>query len=186
MKAAIIIDGVLRDYIDSFYNVYSKSNGEIEGLELSSNTEYNTQVLFGMSDEDYKDFLEEHAIALKGYAEEIKRNVVQNDLSRLADILEEKNIELWLVDDAINKEVPATYLFLSAKLCYIKNIKMTKSYEGIDDYDLIITSLPNVIIDREDKCIKINTSYNDKTDCERNSNSIKDLVNDILESKINL
>lgn len=74
-------------------------------------------------------------------------------------------IEFTIISDEISKSKPATLFFLSKFGCLFERIlffnELTKT-QVLNDFDLIVTSNPDIIINYNNKVVKFKTDYNEK------------------------
>ena len=87
-------------------------------------------------------------------------------------------IEFTIISDEISKSKPATLFFLSKFSCQFERIifynEITKN-EILNDFDLIVTSNPDIIINYNNKVIKYKTLYNEKINSSKTIEKIKEL-----------
>ena len=163
---AILLDNTLRDNVTQFHNIYLKYK-QLPDLEVDD-TEHDLQTKYSMSDDEYADFKEEYAVELNAFAPEVKKFIVQAELTQLS-----YKTDLTVVAFGSSKEIPATLNFLAKCSCYVRNISFIRDADELASYDTIITSLPNILAKYPDKCIKIETLYNIDCSVERSYPDLK-------------
>jgi len=180
MRIGIEVNGVLRDTIEKFKQVYEKflvdSNeqelvNQTYNLDMSGNTEENLNSdLFNYeiksdvtsldlmnhfsfpSKEDFFSFMyEESPMEIFGHAPSSEMTTF-NELNDLYLELRD-NHTITIISDEMGKSKPATLFFLSKFGCLVENISFYNDYtkdEILSKFDLIVTSNPNIIINYED------------------------------------
>jgi hypothetical protein len=180
MKIGIEINGVLRDTIEKFKQVYEKvmidgnqpelSNQTYE-LDMSGNTEenvvipeFNYEVIsevtslnlmehfwFKSKDEFFSFMYEESPMEIFGHAPSSEMTTF-NELNDLYVELRDQH-EITIISDEISKSKPATLFFLSKFGCLIEHVSFYNEItkdEILSKFDLIVTSNPNIIINYKD------------------------------------
>jgi hypothetical protein len=180
MKIGIEINGVLRDTIEKFKQVYEKvmidgnqpelSNQTYE-LDMSGNTEESVVIpefkyevisevtslnlmdhfCFKSKDEFFSFMYEESPMEIFGHAPSSEMSTF-NELNDLYIELRD-NHEITIISDEISKSKPATLFFLSKFGCLIEHISFYNEItkdEILSKFDLIVTSNPNIIINYKD------------------------------------
>lgn len=174
-KIGIEVNGVLRDTIEKFRQLYEKhmiENYESENsnqtftLDLSGNTSVDeTEETFEYkiitpidshilrnhftfkSDEEMYDFMfEDFPMQLFGHAGSTE-TFTFNDLNDFY-IKNRDNFEIYIISDEIGKSKPATLFFLSKFGCLIENIKFYSSstIENMwETVDVLLTANPELI-----------------------------------------
>lgn len=174
-KIGIEVNGVLRDTIEKFRQLYEKhmiENYESENsnqtftLDLSGNTSIDeTEETFEYkiitpidshilrnhftfkSDEEMYDFMfEDFPMQLFGHAGS-SETFTFNDLNDFY-IKNRDNFEIYIISDEIGKSKPATLFFLSKFGCLIENIKFYSSstIENMwETVDVLLTANPELI-----------------------------------------
>jgi len=189
MKIGIEINGVLRDTIGKIKSTYEKfligsedENSEstfnysisepIDSLDLKSHFSF-------QSDDEYYEFLyEEFPMEIFGHSMSSEMNTF-NDFNSFYIDNRDKH-QIYIISDEIGKSKPATLFFLAKFGCLIENYifyNETNKNEVLSEFDLIVTSNPNIIIDYSDNIniIKFNTQYNQKIKCNHEINKISEL-----------
>ena len=176
MRIAIDINGVLRDTIGKFKQLYEKhliDSQQSEYLnptytiDLSGNTEiqnvsepFEYKILSDVSsldlknhfafqnEEEYYTFMyEEYCMELFGHAPSIEMSTFY-DLNDVYHNLRQ-NVDFLLVSDEIGKSKPATLFFLSKFGCELEKIVF---YSNItinslwDEFDVLLTANPNLLL----------------------------------------
>lgn len=215
MKIAIEVNGVLRNTIEKFIQVYEKhmidensedfsSTNNIFEIDDSGNTtNYDSEEKFDYkkisevttldlsshyafkSKEDYFSFLyEEFPMHIFGHAQSSE----MTSFNYLNDFYNDfrNDCDISIISDEIGKSKPATLFFLSKFSCLIEKIifynSVTKN-NVLNDFDLIVTSNPEIIINYPNKVIKFETGYNKHVDAEISIKSLKELAETIKKIK---
>jgi len=214
MRIGIEINGVLRDTIGKFTQLYEKhmieenddtsktfeldSSGNTE--ELISKEKFDYQILsevtslnlmdhFKFNDEDdlYSFMYEDFAMQIFGHAGS-SETFTFNDLNDLY-IKYRDNNELIIVSDEIGKSKPASLFFLSKFGCLLEKIKfysnLTKNSLW-DEIDVLLTANPTLLLEKpQDKIVvKYNTIYNKNVDCEYEISTLKEFDEILQKLKI--
>ncbi len=204
MRIGIEINGVLRDTIGKFTQLYEKHMIEEESddttfeLDMSGNTEelvlkekFEYKILgdvtslnlmdhFTFNDENdlYSFMYEDFAMQIFGHAGSTE-TFTFNDLNEFYHKYREQN-DILIVSDEIGKSKPASLFFLSKFGCLIETIKFY-SHSTInsmwDSVDILVTSNPSLIENKpKDKIVvKFNTNYNKNINSEYEISSLKEL-----------
>jgi hypothetical protein len=176
MRVAIDINGVLRDTIGKFKQLYEKHLIDTPQseyinttytIDLSGNTEVQTlpepfeyKILSPVTsldlkkhfsfqnEEEYYSFMyEEYCMELFGHAPSIEMSTFY-DLNDVYHNLRQ-NVDFLLVSDEIGKSKPATLFFLSKFGCELEKIVF---YSNItinslwDEFDVLLTANPNLLL----------------------------------------
>lgn len=181
MRIGIEVNGVLRDTIEKFKQVYEKvmvdgNQSELLNqtyeLDMSGNTEETTEVLnfeygvisevdsldlmnhfsFKDKDEFFSFMYEESPMEIFGHAPSSEMTTF-NELNDLYVELRDQH-EITIISDEISKSKPATLFFLSKFGCLVEHISFYNEItkdEIISKFDLIVTSNPDIIINYQDK-----------------------------------
>jgi hypothetical protein len=175
MRIAIDVNGVLRDTIGKFKNLYEKHL--IEGYEefpsqtytidLSGNTELETisepfeykilsptttldlQNHFAFqSEEEYYSFMyEEYCMELFGHTPSTEMTTF-NDLNEIYVKYRDK-VDFIIISDEIGKSKPATLFFLSKFGCELEKILFysnTTQNNIWNEFDVLLTANPNLLL----------------------------------------
>jgi hypothetical protein len=204
MRIGIEINGVLRDTIGKFTQLYEKHMIEEESddttfeLDMSGNTEelvlkekfeykilndvtsLNLMEHFSFNDENdlYSFMYEDFAMQIFGHAGSTE-TFTFNDLNELYHKYREQN-DVLIVSDEIGKSKPASLFFLSKFGCLIETIKFysQSTIDSMwDSVDILVTSNPSLIENKpKDKIVvKFNTNYNKNINSEYEISSLKEL-----------
>jgi hypothetical protein len=214
MRIGIEINGVLRDTIGKFTQIYEKHmieekehDGKTFELDISGNTnelvskeEFEYKILsdvtslnlmdhFRFDDEDdlYSFMYEDFAMQIFGHAGSTE-TFTFNDLNEIYHNYRDKN-ELLIVSDEIGKSKPASLFFLSKFGCLLEKIKFYSNFtinSMWDEIDVLLTSNPQLILEKpKDKIVvKYNTTYNKNVEADYEIEKLKEF-DDILK-KLNL
>jgi hypothetical protein len=214
MRIGIEINGVLRDTIGKFTQLYEKHmideeehDGKTFELDISGNTkelvskeEFKYKILsdvtslnlmehFRFNDEDdlYSFMYEDFAMQIFGHAGSTE-TFTFNDLNELYIKYRENN-EILIVSDEMGKSKPASLFFLSKFGCLVEKIKF---YSNItknslwNEIDVLLTANPSLILEKpKDKIVvKYNTIYNKDVNCEHEITTLKEF--DGILQKLNI
>ena len=181
MKIGIEVNGVLRDTIEKFKQVYEKvmidgNQSELLNqtyeLDMSGNTEENTEIpnfeykiisevnsldlmehfSFKDKDEFFSFMYEESPMEIFGHAPSSEMTTF-NELNDLYVELRDQH-EITIISDEISKSKPATLFFLSKFGCLVEHVSFYNEItknEILSKFDLIVTSNPDIIINYEDE-----------------------------------
>ena len=203
-RIGIEINGVLRDTIGKFTQLYEKHmveeeeyDGKTFEVDLSGNTEelvskeeFKYKILsevtslnlmdhFRFDDEDdlYTFMYEDFAMQIFGHAGSTE-TFTFNDLNEIYHKYRDNN-ELLIVSDEMGKSKPASLFFLSKFGCLLEKIKFysnsTKNTMW-NEIDILLTSNPDLILEKpKDKIVvKYNTNYNKNVNCDYEISSLKE------------
>ena len=196
MKIGIDINGVLRDTIGKFKTTYEKFliDNNLENSESENPFEYvinepidsldlMNHFSFQSKEEFFSFIYEEFPMEIFGHSPSSEMTTF-SDLNEIY-IKHRNEIEFTIISDEISKSKPATLFFLSKFSCQFERIifynEITKN-QILNDFDLIVTSNPDILINYNN-CIKFNTIYNEKINCNESINSIEELKL-ILKNKL--
>ncbi len=203
-KIGIEINGVLRDTIGKFTQLYEKhmieekdDDSKTFELDLSGNTEelvvteyFNYEILsevtslnlqdhfkFRDKDELYKFMYEDFAMQIFGHAGS-SETFTFNMLNDLYHTYRDNN-ELVVVSDEIGKSKPASLFFLSKFGCLLEKVKFYSNFTintMWDEIDILLTANPDLLLNKpKDKIVvKYNTTYNKNVNCEYEIDSLKE------------
>jgi hypothetical protein len=181
MKIGIEINGVLRDTILKFRQVYEKVMIDTQDdenpsstfqIDMSGNTEeeqtkpsFEYKIIsdvnsldlmshFSFRDEDefFSFMYEEHPMEIFGHSPSTEM-LTFNILNDLYLELRDKH-EIHIISDEINKSKPASLFFLSKFGCLVEHVSFYNEItknDVLSKFDLIVTSNPDVIINYGDK-----------------------------------
>jgi hypothetical protein len=210
-RIGIEINGVLRDTIGKFTQVYEKhmveeSNDENKTYEidLSGNTKENTtennfeykiindvtslelmsHFTFKDSDELYSFMYEDFVMQIFGHAGSTE-TFTFNDLNDFY-INFRDNYEIIIVSDEMGRSKPASLFFLSKFGCLVENIKFysNSTLQNLwDSLDILVSANPKLIENAPENktVIKYETPYNKNVTCEYEITELKKL-NEIIKN----
>jgi len=176
MRIAIDINGVLRDTIGKFTQLYEKHlldsevlapNVKTYDMDMSGNTELqllpepfeykilspidslNLERHFSFqSDEEYFSFMyEEYCMEIFGHAPSVEMATF-NNLNEIYKKLRESH-DFVIISDEIGKSKPATLFFLSKFGCEIEKIVFFSNYtinNVWNEFDVLLTANPNLLL----------------------------------------
>lgn len=205
MKIAIDINGVLRNTIEKFTQVYQKHNientddvfGQTFTLDESGNTEEQvfdsfkyemnlpvkslnlTEHFKFQNNEEYFNFLyEDFPMEIFGHAPSTEISTFY-DLNSIYYDLRDQH-DFIIVSDEIGKSKPATLFFLSKFGCEIERVIFFNTYtvnSMWNDIDILLTANPNLLLNHPNgkKVIKYETTYNGDILIENKIQKIKEL-----------
>jgi len=214
MRIGIEINGVLRDTIGKFTQLYEKhmieekdddsktfdvdisgnteelvSSEEFEYKILSDVTSLNLMDHFRFNDENelYSFMYEDFAMQIFGHAGSTE-TFTFNDLNDVYLKYRDNN-ELLIVSDEMGRSKPASLFFLSKFGCQLEKIKF---YSNVtinsmwNEIDVLLTSNPNLLLEKpKDKIVvRYNTNYNKNVDCEYEISTLKEF--DEVLQKLNI
>lgn len=198
MRIGIEMNGVLRDTILKFRQLYEKFNIDLE-LELEEGEEpvFKYEVIepidsldllnhftFPSKDEFYSFMYEEHPMEIFGHSPSVEMSTM-NDLNGFYYEMRD-NHDISIVSDEIGKSKPASLFFLSKFGCLIEKVKFY-SESTIDsmwnEIDVLLTANPNLLLNcpKDKKVIKFETEYNKQVDSELSIITLKELKNKLEE-----
>ncbi len=210
-RIGIEINGVLRDTIGKFTQVYEKHMIEesVDGnktyeIDLSGNTEENTvennfeykiisdvtslelmsHFAFKDSDELYSFMYEDFVMQIFGHAgstETFTFNELNDFYINFRD-----EYEIVIVSDEMGRSKPASLFFLSKFGCLIENIKFysNSTLQNMwNGLDILVSANPKLIENAPNNktVIKYKTSYNKDVTCEYEIDELKKL-NEIIKN----
>jgi hypothetical protein len=214
MKIAIEINDIIRNvflkasqvyekfYLDSeneeATSEYDENNdewviNESEKFEYGLNLPVNSLDLinhfkFKNNEDLYDFFYVDFPMQIFGHAPSVSANTF-NIINELYVNLRDNN-EISLISDEMGKSKPATLFFLSKYGSMIENIKFYSNVtidKIISEFDIIITSNPNIIQNKNNRpiIVKYNTPYNIDLISDYNINSvleIEPIINKIINN----
>ena len=214
MRIGIEINGVLRDTIGKFTQLYEKHmieekdddsktfeidlSGNTEELTLSEEFEYEIlsevtslnlmdHFKFNGEDELYKFTYEDFGMQIFGHAGSTE-TFTFNDLNEIYLKYRDNN-ELLIVSDEMGKSKPASLFFLSKFGCQLEKVKFYSNStinSMWNEIDILLTANPNLLLEKpKDKIVvKYNTIYNKNVDCEYEINSLKEFDEILQKIKV--
>jgi len=213
-KIGIEINGVLRDTIGKFIQLYEKhmieekeEESKTYELDMSGNTEeiatkeeFKYEILsdvtslnlmdhFRFNDENelYSFMYEDFAMQIFGHAGSTE-TFTFNDLNELYIKYRDTN-ELLIVSDEMGKSKPASLFFLSKFGCLLEKVKfysnLTKNSMW-NEIDVLLTANPDLLLEKpKDKIVvKYNTIYNKNVDCGYDISTLKEFDEILQKLKV--
>jgi archaellin len=197
MKIGIDINGVLRDTISKFKTTYEKflidnnlENSESENpfdykiIEPIDSLDLMNHFSFQSKEEFFSFLYEDCPMEIFGHSPSSEMTTF-SDLNEIY-IKHRNEINFTIISDEISKSKPATLFFLSKFSCQFERIifynEITKN-EILNDFDLIVTSNPDILINYNKKVIKYKTLYNKKINSSKTIEKIKELDEIIINLK---
>jgi hypothetical protein len=210
-RIGIEINGVLRDTIGKFTQVYEKhmveesdDENKTYEIDLSGNTKEKTtennfeykiinevtslelmsHFTFKDSDELYSFMYEDFVMQIFGHAGSTE-TFTFNDLNDFY-INFRDNYEIIIVSDEMGRSKPASLFFLSKFGCLVENIKFysnTTLQNLWDSLDILVSANPKLIENAPENktVIKYETPYNKNVTCEYEITELKKL-NEIIKN----
>lgn len=210
-KIGIEINGVLRDTIGKFTQVYEKhmieesdDGNKTYEIDLSGNTEENTvennfeykiinevtslelmsHFAFKDSDELYSFMYEDFVMQIFGHAgstETFTFNELNDFYINFRD-----EYEIIIVSDEMGRSKPASLFFLSKFGCLLENIKFysNSTLQNMwDGLDILVSANPKLIENapKNKTIVKYETPYNKNVKCEYEIDELKKL-NEIIKN----
>jgi hypothetical protein len=204
MKIGIEVNGVLRNTIEKFSQIYEKTlvtpqddETVLKSYELSESGDFENEIgddefkyeiisevdsldlmshFAFKSKEDFFSFMyEEHPMEIFGHSPSSEM-LTFNDLNDFYLEFRDKH-QITIISDEIGKSKPATLFFLSKFGCLVERVifyNEVTKENVLSDFDLIVTSNPDIIINYEN-VIKFDTFYNKSVNCKKTITSIKEL-----------
>ena len=214
MRIGIEINGVLRDTIGKFTQLYEKHmieeedhEGKTFELDMSGNTEevmssdhFEYKILgdvtslnlmdhFTFRDDNdlYQFAYEDFAMQIFGHAGSTE-TFTFNDLNDIYLKYRDNN-ELLIVSDEIGKTKPASLFFLSKFGCQLEKVKFysNSTIKSMwNEIDVLLTSNPDLLLEKpKDKIVvKYITNYNKNVSCEHEIPTLKEF--DEVLQKLNI
>ena len=198
MRIGIEMNGVLRDTILKFRQLYEKFNIDLmpeleegeepvfkyEVIEPIDSLDLLNHFTFPSKDEFYSFMYEEHPMEIFGHSPSVEMSTM-NDLNGFYYEMRD-NHDISIVSDEIGKSKPASLFFLSKFGCLIEKVKFY-SESTIDsmwnEIDVLLTANPNLLLHypKDKKVIKFETEYNKQVDSELSITTLKELKNKLEE-----
>ena len=214
MKIAIEINDIIRDVFLKASQIYEKFYLESKDDEITS--EYNSDkdewiknetndfeyglnlpveslnlinhFKFKNNDDLYDFFYIDFPMQIFGHAPSVSANTF-NVINDIYINLRDGN-EITLISDEMGKSKPATLFFLSKYGCLVENIKFYSNItidNILDEFDVIVTTNPNIIQNKNKKpiIIKYSTLYNKNLTSDYSINNVLDiepLINKIINN----
>ena len=187
MKISISINGVVRDVLSKFQQVYEKyEERDVKSDVITPNLIEYTH--FKDEEELYNFLYQEAPMEIFGQATETITNIVSHLVELYKDM--PSDYKLRVVSDDLGKAKSATLWFLAkyGLVCDEIVFYNTKSVVGLwESTDIFITSDVDVIKTKpkDKKLIIIDHSYNSSYDCDLRLTNLKELdslnINNILQ-----
>ena len=203
MKIGIEINGVLRDTIGKFTQLYEKhmieekdSDSKTFDIDMSGNTEelvsaeeFEYKILsdvtsldlmehFRFNDENelYSFMYEDFVMQIFGHAGSTE-TFTFNDLNDIY-IKYRDTDELLIISDEIGKSKPSSLFFLSKFGCLLEKIKFysNSTLNSVwDEVDVLLTSNPNLMVNipKDKTVVKYKTNYNKDINCDYEIETLK-------------
>lgn len=197
MRIGIELNGVLRNTIGKFEQIYEKYLVEPQDFDsedenlfkyeiLSDVTSLNLRNHFSFkSDEELYDFLyNEHAMEIFGHSGSVELTSM-NDINDFY-LDNRDNHDILIVSDEVGKSKPASLFYLSKYGCMVETVKF---YSELtinslwDSIDVLLTANPKLLLNHPDNklIIKYNTNYNQEIEIRHSISKLKELNNKIKE-----
>ena len=198
MRIGIEMNGVLRDTILKFRQLYEKFNIDLSPeLEEGNEPVFKYEVIepidsldlmkhftFPSKDEFYSFMYEEHPMEIFGHAPSVEMSTMMDLNEFYYDM--RNNHDILIVSDEIGKSKPASLFFLSKFGCLIEKVKFY-SESTIDsmwnEIDVLLTANPDLLLKcpKDKKVIKFETEYNKQVDSDLTITTLKELKNKLEE-----
>jgi hypothetical protein len=198
MRIGIEMNGVLRDTLLKFRQLYEKFNIDLmpeleegqepvfkyEVIEPIDSLDLLKHFTFPSKDEFYSFMYEEHPMEIFGHSPSVEMSTM-NDLNEFYYEMRDNN-DILIVSDEIGKSKPASLFFLSKFGCLIEKVKFY-SESTIDsmwsEIDVLLTANPNLLLNypKDKKVIKFETEYNKQVDSDLTITTLKELKNKLEE-----
>jgi len=198
MRIGIEMNGVLRDTLLKFRQLYEKFNIDLmpeleegqepvfkyEVVEPIDSLDLLKHFTFPSKDEFYSFMYEEHPMEIFGHSPSVEMSTM-NDLNEFYYEMRD-NHDILIVSDEIGKSKPASLFFLSKFGCLVEKVKFY-SESTIDsmwsEIDVLLTANPNLLLNypKDKKIIKFETEYNKQVDSDLTITTLKELKNKLEE-----
>jgi len=198
MRIGIEMNGVLRDTLLKFRQLYEKFNIDLmpeleegqepvfkyEVIEPIDSLDLLKHFTFPSKDEFYSFMYEEHPMEIFGHSPSVEMSTM-NDLNEFYYEMRD-NHDILIVSDEIGKSKPASLFFLSKFGCLVEKVKFY-SESTIDsmwsEIDVLLTANPNLLLNypKDKKIIKFETEYNKQVDSDLTITTLKELKNKLEE-----
>ena len=201
MRIGIEMNGVLRDTILKFRQLYEKFNIDLapeldegeepvfkyEVIEPIDSLDLLNHFTFPSKDEFYSFMYEEHPMEIFGHSPSVEMSTM-NDLNGFYYEMRD-NHDISIVSDEIGKSKPASLFFLSKFGCLIEKVKFysESTIDSMwDEIDVLLTANPALLLNHpyNKTLIKYNTDYNQEIKSDFEINTIKELEEVLKELKI--
>jgi hypothetical protein len=198
MRIGIEMNGVLRDTILKFRQLYEKFNIDLMAeLEEGEEPAFKYEVIepidsldllnhftFPSKDEFYSFMYEEHPMEIFGHSPSVEMSTM-NDLNEFYYEMRD-NHDILIVSDEIGKSKPASLFFLSKFGSLIEKVKFysESTIDSMwDEVDVLLTANPNLLLNypKDKKVIKFETEYNKQVDSDLTITTLKELKKKLEE-----
>ena len=198
MRIGIEMNGVLRDTLLKFRQLYEKFNIDLmpeleegqepvfkyEVVEPIDSLDLLKHFTFPSKDEFYSLMYEEHPMEIFGHSPSVKMSTM-NDLNEFYYEMRD-NHDILIVSDEIGKSKPASLFFLSKFGCLVEKVKFYSEstiYSMWGEIDVLLTANPNLLLNcpKDKKVIKFETEYNKQVDSDLSITTLKELKNKLEE-----
>lgn len=198
MRIGIEMNGVLRDTILKFRQLYEKFNIDLapeleegnepvfkyEVIEPIDSLDLMKHFTFPSKDEFYSFMYEEHPMEIFGHAPSVEMSTMMDLNEFYYDM--RNNHDILIVSDEIGKSKPASLFFISKfgslieHVLFYSEITMDNLWSNVD---ILVTANPKLLLNHPQNktLIKYETSYNSDTQIIHQIKSIKDLKNKLQE-----
>ena len=194
MKIGITIDGVIRDFITKFEQVYDKyypvideETGEnivierdIKDLDLLKYFKFSGDSVNEEIVELNKFLYVDASLEIFGHAGEVKLNSIEH-LNQLHNIIEDMGHTPIIISKELNNSKPATLFFLSKFSTKVNNIIFVRDYEEKWEHvDILITASPQTLETKPNGkvSIKVINTYNKHNDSDYTIVDLKEILDD--------
>ena len=198
MRIGIEMNGVLRDTLLKFRQLYEKFNIDLmpeleegqepvfkyEVVEPIDSLDLLKHFTFPSKDEFYSFMYEEHPMEIFGHSPSVEMSTM-NDLNEFYYEMRD-NHDILIVSDEIGKSKPASLFFLSKFGCLVEKVKFYSEstiYSMWGEIDVLLTANPNLLLNcpKDKKVIKFETEYNKHVDSDLSITTLKELKNKLEE-----
>jgi hypothetical protein len=214
MRIGIEINGVLRDTIGKFTQLYEKhmiEENETEGKTFDIDISGNTEEIINSEDFEYKilsdvtslnlidhfnfnDKTELYSFMYEDFVMQIFGHAGSTETFTFNDLNDiylkyRDNNEMVIVSDEMGRSKPASLFFLSKFGCLLEKIKFYSNStinSMWDEIDVLLTANPTLLLEKpKDKIVvKFNTNYNKNVNCENEISTLKEF--DEILQKLNI
>jgi hypothetical protein len=187
MVVGIALDGVVRDFIGKFEEVYDKyypqeleegeelPEREITSLDLEEHFHFS-----GGTEELNKFLYFDASLEIFGHANELKLNAVEY-LNQAHNILEDAGHTPIIISKELNNSKPSTFFFLSKLSCKANKIQFVRNgTSNWDHVDVLITADPESLKTKTNGkiSVKVINKYNSDVDSDYTIVDLKELIDD--------
>jgi hypothetical protein len=191
MRIGIEMNGVLRDTILKFRQLYEKFNIDlIPELEEGEEPVFKYEVIepidsldllnhftFPSKDEFYSFMYEEHPMEIFGHSPSVEMSTM-NDLNEFYYEMRD-NHDISIVSDEIGKSKPASLFFISKFGCLLEKVKFysNQTIKSMwDEVDVLLTANPDLLLNYPQNkiVVKYETEYNKHVSSPYTISSLKE------------